>query len=440
MPTSHLTHPTQPPRTGYRIERFTLDNGLRVVLAPEPDCPVTGVAVVYGVGIRAEPQGRTGFAHLFEHLMFQGSANLEKFAHFRHVQGAGGTFNGSTHLDYTRYIQTVPANALERVLFLEADRMRAPRITPETLRNQVDVVKEEIRVNVLNRPYGGFPWLRLPPVMFDTFPNAHDGYGSFTDLDAAGVEDAEEFFDRYYACGNAVLCVAGGFSVEQARKLVERQFGDVPARPAPSAPVLAEPDLAEARHHSYVDAAAPTPAVAAAWRVPDPIADLTGYLPYVVLSEVLTDGASSRLVSRLVLEERLATGVSGYVGFMGDPFDVLDPTALLLQANLPAGGSAERVLGVIGEETERLAAEGPSAEELSRVQARMTALLLREGDTMIDRATRLAVLELQRGEPALLNELPALLASVTAEQVGAAAATLRPHRRASVEVVAGRDR
>ncbi|HEX6870304.1 MAG TPA: insulinase family protein, partial [Micromonosporaceae bacterium] len=144
------------------LERLTLPNGLRVVLAPDRSAPVVGVAVVYDVGIRSEPQGRTGFAHLFEHLMFQGSENLEKLAHFRHVQGAGGTFNGSTHLDYTDYYEMLPSNALERALFLEADRMRGPRLTEENLRNQVDVVKEEIRVNVLNRPYGGFPWLKLP--------------------------------------------------------------------------------------------------------------------------------------------------------------------------------------------------------------------------------------------------------------------------------------
>ena len=183
------------PATHYPVERFTLANGLRVVLAPDRSAPVVGVAVVYDVGIRSEPEGRTGFAHLFEHLMFQGSENLEKLAHFRHVQGAGGTFNGSTHLDYTDYFETLPSNALERALFLEADRMRGPRLTEENLRNQVDVVKEEIRVNVLNRPYGGFPWLKLPPVMFDTFPNAHDGYGSFDDLESATVADAAEFFD-----------------------------------------------------------------------------------------------------------------------------------------------------------------------------------------------------------------------------------------------------
>src|SRR6185437_6871178 len=157
--------------------------------------------------------------------------------------------------DYTDYFETLPANALERALFLEADRMRRPRLTEENLINQVDVVKEEIRVNVLNRPYGGFPWLRLPPVMFDTFPNAHDGYGSFGDLDSATVADAA--------------------------------------------------DLASERREAFEDRLAPLPAVASAWRVPDPIGDLRAYLPYVVLAEVLTDGDASRLVERLVLRDRV---------------------------------------------------------------------------------------------------------------------------------------
>src|ERR687890_263663 len=244
---------TKIPATKYPVERFTLDNGLRVVLSPDRSAPVVGVAVVYRVGIRSEPEGRTGFAHLFEHPLFQGSANLEKLAHFRHVQGAGGSFNGSTHLDYTDYFEVLPAGALEGALFLEADRMRGPRLTEETLRNQVDVVKEEIRVNVLNRPYGGFPWLKLPPVMFATFPNAHDGYGSFEDLESATVADAAEFFDRYYACGNAVLSVAGDLDVDGARTLIERHFGDVPARPAPARPDFDEPDLTAERREVYTD-------------------------------------------------------------------------------------------------------------------------------------------------------------------------------------------
>src|SRR4051812_27939906 len=366
------------PATKHPVERLTLPNGLRVVLTPDRAAPVVGVAVVYDVGIRSEPEGRTGFAHLFEHLMFQGSENLEKLAHFRHVQGAGGTFNGSTHFDYTDYFETLPSNALERALFLEADRMRAPRLTEENLRNQVNVVSEEIRVNVLNRPYGGFPWLRLPPVLFDTFPNAHDGYGSFVDLNAATVSDAEDFFQRYYAAGNATLAVAGDFDVAEATALVERHFGDVEARPAPDRPSFAEPDLTAERRSSYVDERAPLPAFASAWRVPDPVTDFTGYLPYVVLGEVLTDGDSSRLVERLVLRAQTVTGVGGYVGFMGEPFEVRDPTALLLTAHLPPGGDVDKVLRSVDEELDRLATDGLAAGELHRIQARIGTQLLRD--------------------------------------------------------------
>jgi len=419
------------------LQRFTLPNGLRVVLAPDRSAPVVGVAVVYDVGIRSEPEGRTGFAHLFEHLMFQGSENLEKLAHFRHVQGAGGTFNGSTHLDYTDYYEMLPSNALERALFLEADRMRGPRLTEENLRNQVDVVKEEIRVNVLNRPYGGFPWLKLPPVMFDTFPNAHDGYGSFGDLEAATVADASDFFARYYATGNAVLAVAGDLDPDRAARLVERHFGDVPAREAPQHADFAEPDLTGERRESYTDRLAPLPAVAAAWRVPDPVRDFTAYLPFVVLAEVLTDGDASRLVRRLVLTDRSVTSVGGYLSFMGEPFDVRDPTALLVQAHLPPGGAVDPVLAAMGEEFERIAQDGLDPGELERTVARMSAHLLRESDALLGRALRFAVLEQQRSDAALAGELPRLLADVTHEQVRAAAASLVPARRAVMEVVPG---
>jgi predicted Zn-dependent peptidase len=425
------------PATKYPAERFTLGNGLRVVLTPDRSAPVIGVAVVYDVGIRSEPQGRTGFAHLFEHLMFQGSENLEKLAHFRHVQGAGGTFNGSTHLDYTDYFETLPSNALERALFLEADRMRGPRLTEENLRNQVDVVKEEIRVNVLNRPYGGFPWLKLPPVMFDTFPNAHDGYGSFDDLESATVADAADFFDHYYASGNAVLAVSGDFDSTEAMALVERHFGDVLARPAPVRPDFGEPDLTDERRESYADRLAPLPAVASAWRVPDPITDFAGYLPYVVLAEVLTDGDASRLVERLALRDRTVSSVGGYLGFMGDPFDARDPTAFLVQAHLPPGGDVDKVLRTVDEELDRLTADGLAAGELARTQARMATHLLRETDAVLGRALRMAVLEQQRGEPGLLNDLPRLVGEVTEDQIRAAAATLQPQRRASVEVIPG---
>ncbi|HEX6872448.1 MAG TPA: insulinase family protein, partial [Micromonosporaceae bacterium] len=291
--------------------------------------------------------------------------------------------------------------------------------------------------NVLNRPYGGFPWLKLPPVMFDTFPNAHDGYGSFDDLESATVPDAADFFARYYAAGNAVLAIAGDLDPDRTAHLVERHFGDVPNRPAPQRPDFAEPDLTGERVHAYTDQLAPLPAFAAAWRVPDPVQDLAGYLPYAVLAEVLTDGDASRLVQRLVLTDRSVTSVSGYLGFMGDPFDVRDPTALLLQAFLPPGGRVDQVLLAIGEECDKVAQQGLDAGELARTVARMSTHLLRETDTVLNRALRYAVVEQQRGNAALADELPGLLAEVTEDQIRAAAAQLRADRRAVVEVVPG---
>src|SRR5918999_5648183 len=228
------------PSPTVELHRETLANGLRVVLSPDRSAPVVAVGVHFDVGFRSEPQGRTGFAHLFEHLMFQGSESLEKLAHFRHVQSSGGTFNGSTHPDYTDYFEVLPSAGLERALFLEADRMRAPKLTEENLRNQVDVVKEEIRLNVLNRPYGGFPWILLPPLLYDTFANSHNGYGDFSDLEQADLNDCAQFFDTYYSPANAVLTVAGDLSVDRARDLIHQHFDDVPARPVPVRPSFAE--------------------------------------------------------------------------------------------------------------------------------------------------------------------------------------------------------
>lgn len=425
------------PAPSYPLHRVQLDNGLRVLLAPDRTVPVVGVAVYYNVGMRSEPEGRTGFAHLFEHLMFQGSANLEKLAHFRYVQSSGGTFNGSTHLDYTNYYEVLPSNALERALFLEADRMRAPRITEANLVNQIAVVKEEIRVNVLNRPYGGFPWLLLPPLMFETFPNAHNGYGDFVDLDAASVDDAAAFFDRYYAPANALLCVAGDLDPDEAVRLVERHFGDIPPRQAPARADFSEPAPSSQRHGRHVDRHAPTPALAAAWRVPDPVSDLDGYLPYLLLAEVLADGDASRLQRRLVHTDRVATHAATYLGFMGDPFDVQDPTAMLFQAYHPREVSSDRLLSGLDEELDRLGTDGLADGELRRVIARAATQLVHEVDPVLGRTLALAALEQQHGRAELLHELPGRIAAVTEDQIRRAAASLRPDCRAVLELVPG---
>ena len=425
-----------PPATHYAVERTKLRNGLRVVLAPDRSAPVVAVAVYYDVGIRSEPEGRTGFAHLFEHLMFQGSASLQKMEHVKYVSSSGGVLNGSTRLDYTNYFESLPSNALERALFLEADRMRSPAVTEENLANQIAVVKEEIRVNVLNQPYGGFPWLTLPPVLFETFPNAHNGYGGFEDLESATVDDARDFFDRYYAPGNAVLAVGGDFDVDDALAMVERHFGDVPRRTVPSRPDFDEPPPTSERRAEQVDPLAPAPAVALGWRVPDP-ADLEAYLPFVVLTSVLSTGDASRLRRRLVQDDRLATDIGAHVAFMEDAFDVRNPTALLVEAHHTDEVATDRVVAAVDEEIDRVAGDGVDTEELERVQARLASALLQGADHVMSRTLAMAAYEQQRGRAELVGEMPALLGAVTAEQVAAAAAALRPDSRARLDIVAG---
>ena len=425
------------PAPSFDLTHHTLGNGLRVVVAPDRSAPVVGVAVLYDVGIRSEPEGRTGFAHLFEHLMFQGSANLEKLEHFRYVQSSGGTFNGSTHFDYTNYFEALPSNALERGLFLEADRMRSPRITEENLANQLEVVKNEIRVNVMNRPYGGFPWINLPGLLFDTFANSHNGYGGFEDLEDATTDDARDFFRRYYAPANAVLAVAGDLDPDDTLELVEQHFGAITKRRAPKRPSFAEPSLSAERRGTHHDERAPLPAVAVGYRIADPVGSFDALLALLLLCEVLTDGDASRLQRRLVHRDHLVTDVSMYVGEFGDPFDERDPTTLTITAHYPDAGALDAILRAVDDELARVADGGLEPGELDRTRTRLVSALYRDLDAVISRTLELAKFELVHGRAELIEELPARLAAVTEADVRAAAATLTPERRAVLELIAG---
>jgi zinc protease len=425
------------PAPSFEVVKHKLGNGLRVVVAPDRSAPVVGIAVYYDVGFRSEPEGRTGFAHLFEHLMFQGSENLEKLAHFRYVQSSGGVFNGSTHLDYTNYFESLPARAFERGLFLEADRMRSPRITDENMANQIAVVKEEIRVNVMNRPYGGFPWLVLPPVLYDTFPNAHNGYGGFEDLSSASVDDAAEFFNSYYAPANAVLSVAGDIDVDAAMDLIETHFGGIKRRKKPVRPDFAEPPLTSERRETVTDALAPMPAIALGFRVPDPGADLHVYLATVLLAEILSDGDASRLQRGLVQSKRLVTDIGAYLGTFGDPLEERDPTRLNITAHYADADATEAVIAGIDVELDRLAQDGTEPGELDRVRTKLAATIFRELDQVLNRSLEFAKFELLFGDAALITELPKLLAQVSDADIRAAAARLTPSGRAVVELLPG---
>ncbi len=215
---------------GLRIDSqyYKLPNGLKVVLSRDPSVPTATVGVYYGIGFRIEPRNRTGFAHLFEHLMFQGSQNAPKGTFDKIIYNSGGVNNGSTRFDFTNYYEVVPSNALESVLWVEADRMRMPAINETVLKNQQGVVANEVKVNVLNQPYGGWPWIDMPMLANENWHNAHNFYGDLADLEAATVEDATQFFKSFYRPNNAVLVVAGDIDYAQTRRWIDRYFGGVP--------------------------------------------------------------------------------------------------------------------------------------------------------------------------------------------------------------------
>src|SRR4051794_37494777 len=223
------------------VEYFKLPNGLRVALSPDHSAPTVTVAVYYRIGFRVEPKDRTGFAHLFEHMMFQGSQNLGKMEFIKLVQQNGGVLNGSTRFDFTNYFEVLPANKLETALWAEADRMKGLAITQDNLTNQQGVVGNEVKVNVINAPLGGFPWLDMPQYANTNWYNAHNFYGDLKDIEAATLKDVQDFFSTYYAPNNAVLTIVGDFDVAQARKFVEKYFAGIPAAKQPASPDLAEP-------------------------------------------------------------------------------------------------------------------------------------------------------------------------------------------------------
>jgi predicted Zn-dependent peptidase len=431
------TRPKRIPAPAFAVERFRLGNGLRVVLMPDLSAPTVAIAVVYDVGFRSEPEGMTGFAHLFEHLMFEGSVTLEKGQHDKLVTGNGGVMNGSTRSDYTNYFEQLPSNALELGLYLEADRMRGLRLSDENVQNQIAVVKEEIRVNVVNQPFGGFPWITLPPVMFKTFANAHNGYGSFVDLEAATVDQATAFFDQYYAPGNATLVVAGDLAVDRTREMIERHFGPIPARAVPPLGSFAEPVPTKERRAVHRDPLAPLAAVAVGYRVPDPINQWEEYMASAVLTDLLADGTAARLYQRLVKRDQLASHVGGLLGTFGDPFDVRDPTMLQLMAYHSAAG-VDPILDAIDEEVAAVVAGGVTEDEVDRVVTTMTAQLIRRLDDIMQRALAATVLEQQRSRAELLGELPTVLAAVTPDDITRVAGQwLKPSSRAVLEVVPG---
>jgi predicted Zn-dependent peptidase len=417
------------------IEHKTLINGLRVVVAPDSTAPVVTVGVYYKIGFRLEPQGRSGFAHLFEHMMFQGSENAPKMQHIKLVNSSGGVLNGSTMYDVTNYFEAVPSNALERMLWLEADRMRALKVDDENLRNQRDVVKEEVRVNVMNQPYGGFPWLDMPPVAFRNWANAHNFYGDFADLDAASLADVQTFFCTYYVPNNAVLLILGDVNLADGFSLAEKYFGTIPAGPAPQFADPAEPPQTEERRGDVVEKYGTLPAMAVGYVMPQRRSQ--DWFAMALLDQALHGGRAGRVYRELVLEKQIAVEADGGVD---DIFGYDGPSQMTTRIFHKPEISSEDTLAAFDEIIREMQEKGITDSELEqlKVKFRSDYFATLEGGRgghmpKYGLMHLLACFTLFDGEPQLANTILDGFLAVTKEQVQEAASKyLQPQNRAVV--------
>ncbi len=346
------------------VEHTKLANGLRVVASPDRSAPVVTVGVYYQIGFRLEPRGRSGFAHLFEHMMFQGSENAPKMEHIRLINSSGGLLNGTTNYDLTNYFEAVPSNALERVLWLEADRMRALKVDDENLRNQRDVVKEEVRVNVMNQPYGGFPWLDLPPVAFRNWPNAHNFYGDFADLDAATLADVQTFFRTYYSPNNAVLVMLGDLDPGEAFKMAKQHFENIPAAPAPPRADVTEPPQESERRGEVPEQLGPLPAIAIGYTMPR--RESSDWYAAGIVERVLHGGRAGRVFRKLVLEEQIAVDADG----SADLLETNGPTQMVSRIFHKPEFTSEGTVAVYDEIIEEMQRKGIPEDELEPVKVK----------------------------------------------------------------------
>lgn len=347
------------------IESKTLKNGLSVVIAPDTAAPVVTVGVYYKIGFRLEPRGRSGFAHLFEHMMFQGSENAPKMQHIKLVNSSGGVLNGSTMYDVTNYYEAVPSNALERVLWLEADRMRALKVDDENLKNQRDVVKEEVRVNVMNQPYGGFPWLDMPPVAFRNWANAHNFYGDFADLDAASLADVQTFFKTYYLPNNAVLLLLGDVKPDEGFALAERYFGGISAGAPPPFADPTEPPQKEERRGHVEEKFGTLPAMAIGYVMPQRRKE--DWFAMALLDQALHGGRAGRVHRELVLEKQVAVEADGGID---DLFGYNGPTQMSTRILHKPEFSSEQTLAAFDEVLREVRDKGISEDELEPIKVK----------------------------------------------------------------------
>jgi predicted Zn-dependent peptidase len=399
------------PEVTFTDER--LANGLRLVVAEDHLAPVVAVNIWYDVGSKHEQPGRTGFAHLFEHVMFQGSAHVGKAEHIALIQAAGGTMNGTTWLDRTNYFETIPSHQLELALWLEADRMGTllDALSQENLDNQREVVKNEKRWSYDNRPYGSWNEKLQAHLFPPEHPYHHPTIGSMADLDAASLDDVRAFFRTWYAPNNAVLAVVGDVEPGRVREWAERYFGGIPANlDLPSLPDLSLPATLGRERREIVHDRVPLPRVYVGFRAPvfgDPRLDALD-----IASQILAGGKGSRLHRRLVRDDRIAQDVAFFtLGFVGGG------SVSAGWATVRPGVEVARVETVLHEEIERLTTAPVSDDELARARALVETDELGALQRVEERADRLAMYATLFDQPDLINRMLERYLSVTADQI-----------------------
>jgi zinc protease len=414
---------------GFPFEEHTLDNGLRVIVHEDRSTPIVTAHVMYHVGSKDERAGRTGFAHLFEHLLFQGSENVSREGHFKYIQDAGGTLNGSTWFDRTNYFETLPSNELDLALWLESDRMGFFRagITQEKLDNQREVVKNERRQSYENRPYG----LAFETVLANAYPEGHPyrhpTIGHMPDLEEASLEDVHDFFDRHYGPNNAVLVIAGDVEPAAALDRVELWFGDIPARPVPDRVQVPSP-LGRGEQREVIEDQVQVPRVYLMFHSPsfnDP-----GFEAADVLGCLLAEGKSSRLHHALVYDRQVAADVHCFTW----PTEKVG--MLFVVATARPGVSAEGLETAVRTVIDGLDSDGIRTDELEGALNRSRRSLVGQLNSVGDRADAFAHAAVLRDDADYVNTAFDRYASLTGDDVTAIAdEVLRPERLTTVHVV-----
>jgi zinc protease len=417
------------------VEYYKLPNGLRVVLSPEHTAPTVCVGVYYHIGFRIEPRDRTGFAHLFEHMMFQGSANLGKMQFIKLVQANGGILNGSTRFDFTNYFEVMPSNKLETVLWAEADRMGGLAVNEDNLKNQQGVVGNEVKVNVLNAPYGGFPWIDMPMAANSNWYNAHNFYGDLHDIEAAKLDEVDKFHSTYYAPNNAVLAIVGDFEPADAKKFVEKYFGPLKPSELPPQPDLTEPRQETEKRITKTDPLAPRPALAVGYHMPD--RNTPEYYAMGLIDQMLIEGNDSSFYKELVEKRGLTDSIDGGINLLGNMFDYGGPMLFIADVRYDPATKPETVLDAMDAAIAPLRDKPVDKETLDRARVKLRSSLY---DTMgqfggFGLMDLLASFALFDDDPGRVNQLDARFDQVTPELIQKTAQEyLRPGNRTVIEL------